>query len=153
MEPKKITTRSAFTIVGMAIRTRNEQNEIPEMWGAFDPRVGEIKNIVDPHVAYGISANMDEATGEFDYLAGFAVSDASDVPEGMVRWDVPEGTYAVFTCTLPTLGETFRQVYHTWLPQSGYGPGHGMDIELYGEGFDPQDPASEMAVYIPIQET
>jgi AraC family transcriptional regulator len=150
MEPK-IVERSAFTVVGMHYRGKNENNEIPQLWQAFGPRVPEIKNIAHEHVAYGISANMDESTGAFDYVAGFEVSSAQDLGEGMVRFEVPGGKYAVFATTLPGLGETFQYAYRTWLPQSGYQPTGGPDFEVYDEQFDPQDPNSVFDVYIPIQ--
>jgi predicted transcriptional regulator YdeE len=150
MEPR-IVERAAFTVVGLHYRGKNENNEIPQMWQAFGPRVGEIPHMAQPHVAYGISANMDESTGEFDYIAGFEVSGAEDLPEGMVRWDVPAGTYAVFSTTLPGIGETFRHAYHTWMPQAGYQSTGGPDFEVYDERFDPEDPDSEFDLYIPIK--
>ncbi len=150
MEPK-IVNRSAFTVVGMKYRGKNENNEIPQMWQALGPRVSEIKNISDDHVAYGISANMDSETGEFDYVAGFEVSSAEEVPAGMVRFEVPGGRYAVFSTTLPKIGETFQQAYHAWLPQSGYQPAGTAEFELYDEHFDPQDPDSKFDLYIPIK--
>jgi AraC family transcriptional regulator len=150
MEPR-IVDRPEFTVVGMHVRGKNETNEIPRMWQDLGPRVQEIKNMVPANAAYGISANMDPATGEFDYVAGFEVSLADDVPPGMVSWTVPAGTYAVFRCSLPTLGETFQHAYQTWIPQAGYQPVGGPDVEVYDEHFDPQDPNSEFDVYIPIQ--
>jgi AraC family transcriptional regulator len=149
MEPK-IVSRPGFTIVGMKYHGKNENNEIPQMWQAIGPRFGEIGSVADPHTAYGISANTDSETGEFDYLAGLKVSSAEEIPEGMVRWEIPEGTYAVLPCTLPTIGETFKYAYHTWLPQSGYEPTGGPEYELYGPEFDPQDPDSTFELYIPI---
>jgi AraC family transcriptional regulator len=150
MEPK-IVSRPAFTVVGVKYHGKNENNEIPQMWQALGPRFGEIQHISEAHTAYGISANMDQRTGEFDYIAGFRVSSTESIPEGMVHWEVPGGTYAVFTTTLPGLGTTFRHAYHTWLPQSGYQPTGGPDYEVYDEQFDPQNPESEFDVYIPIQ--
>jgi AraC family transcriptional regulator len=150
MEPR-IAKVEAFTVVGMRVHGKNENDEIPQMWQAFGARAKEIKHLVNPHVCYGICANMDESTGAFDYVVGIEVDNIADLPEGMVSWNVPEGTYAVFTCTLPTVGETFRHAYHTWLPQSGYQLTGGPDFELYDEHFDPQDPGSKMDVYIPIK--
>jgi AraC family transcriptional regulator len=150
MEPR-IVKREAFSVVGMHCRGRNQGGEIPEMWREFGPRVPEIKNIVEDSVAYGISDNMDPDTGEFDYVAGFEVSDAQEVPEGMVHWQVPGGRYAVFRTTLPNLGETFKYVYYEWLPKSGYEHRPGPDLELYEEAFDAKDPDSEFEVYVPIQ--
>jgi AraC family transcriptional regulator len=150
MEIKTIK-RSGFTVVGMLYRGRNENNEIPQMWQAFGPRISEIKSMVDQASAYGISANMDMETGEFDYIAGFEVSSAEDVPQGMVAFNVPGGEYAVFTTTLPKIGETFDNAHDTWLPQAGHQPTGDHEFELYDERFDPQDPDSEFDLYIPIK--
>jgi len=150
MEPK-IATRPAFTIVGMLYRGKNEKGEIPQMWDEFISRADEIKRKVNPHVAYGVIDNFDMRSGEFDYVAGFEVESIADIPEGMVSWEVPEGTYAVFTCTLPTLMEAFQYAYKTWLPQSGYSRADGPEFELYDENFDPEDESSEMYIYIPIK--
>ena len=150
MEPK-IVKRAAFTVVGMKYHGKNENNEIPQLWGEFGPRMGEIKQMANRHVAYGVCDNFDESSSEFDYIAGFEVASTAEIPEGMVSWDIPEGKYAVFTCTLPTLGETYQHASHTWLPQSGYQRALGPELELYDESFDPRDPSSEMEVYIPIK--
>jgi AraC family transcriptional regulator len=150
MEPK-IVAREAFTVVGMKYHGKNENNEIPQLWDKFGPRAEEIKHIVDPHVAYGVCGNFDDSSHEFDYVAGFEVDSTTEIPEGMVSWDVPAGKYAVFTCTLPTLGETYQHAYHTWLPQSGYQRAPGPEFELYDESFDPEDPSSKMDAYIPLK--
>lgn len=150
MEPK-IVTRPGFTVVGMLYHGKNEKGEIPQMWGQFIPRVDEIKHKVNPHVAYGVIGNFDESSGEFDYVAGLEVESIAGIPEGMVSWEVPEQTYAVFTCTLPTLMEAFQHAYKTWLPQSGYSRAGGPEFELYDENFDPEDESSEMYIYIPIE--
>ena len=150
MEPK-IVSRPAFTVVGMKYRGKNENNEIPQMWQELGPRAEEIKDMVGPQVAYGISANMDMVTGEFDYTAGFEVSSAEAMPEGMVSFEVPGGKYAVFTTTLPKISETFHNAYGTWLPQAGYAPKGGPEFELYDERFDPRDPSSTFDLYIPIK--
>jgi predicted transcriptional regulator YdeE len=111
----KIVERAAFTVVGLHYRGKNENNEIPLMWQVSGPRIQEIKDIVDRTVAYGVSADMDQSTGEFTYIAGFEVSSAENAPKGMVAFEVPGGRYAVFTTTLPQLGETFHNAFETWL--------------------------------------
>ena len=110
MEPK-IVSKPAFTVVGMKYRGKNENGEIPQMWGAFMSRAVEVLNKADPHVCYGVCGNMD-ASGAFDYVAGFEVSSDAEVPDGMVSWAIPESKYAVFTCTLPTLGQAFEYAQH-----------------------------------------
>ena len=148
MEPK-IVSKPAFTVVGMQVRGKNENGEIPQMWGAFMPRAVEIRHKANPDVCYGVCGNMD-ASGEFDYLAGFEVSSAADIPEGMASWALPESKYAVFTCTLPTIGQAFEYAHKTWLPQSGYQPAPSPEFELYDDCFNPQDESSELYIYIPI---
>ncbi len=149
MEPK-IVSKPAFTIVGVKVRGRNENNEIPQLWDAFGPRMGEIKHMVDKHACYGVCANADHETHEFDYFAAFEVDSTVDMPEGMVSFEVPAATYAVFRTTLPDVGKTFDHAYQTWLPQSGYKPTGGPDLELYDEEFDPRDPESTFAIFVPI---
>lgn len=147
----KIVEKPEFTVVGLKYRGKNEQGEIPRLWQDLGPRTGEIENMVSATAAYGISANMDRETGEFDYVAGYEVSSAEKVPEGMVAFPVPGGKYAVFATTLPKIGETFDKAYHTWLPQAGRQPRGGPEFELYDERFDPQDPDSEFDLYIPVE--
>jgi AraC family transcriptional regulator len=147
----KIVEKAGFAVVGLKYRGKNENYEIPQVWQALGPRTGEIENLADHTAAYGISADVDHSAGEFSYIAGFEVSNAEDVPEGMVAFEVPAGKYAVFRTTLPKIGETFQNAYHTWLPQAGHQPSGGPEFELYDEQFDPQDPKSEFDLYIPIQ--
>jgi AraC family transcriptional regulator len=150
MEPR-IVDMEAFTVVGLVYRGKNENNEIPQMWQGFGARAQEIKHVRNHSVCYGISANMDEATHEFDYCAGFEVSSVEEIPAGMASFTVPAGTYAVFSTTLPKIGETFMYAYRTWLPQSKYQPTGGPEFELYDEAFDPADPESKFDLYIPIR--
>jgi AraC family transcriptional regulator len=113
--------------------------------------MGSLNNVVNPDVCYGVCANYDQTSHEFDYLAAMEVNSADDIPKGMECLDVPEATYAVFTCTLPTIGEIYAYIYATWLPQSGHRRTGGPEFELYDERFSPEDPSSEMEIYIPIE--
>ncbi|KPL00920.1 MAG: hypothetical protein AMJ91_02615 [candidate division Zixibacteria bacterium SM23_73_3] len=149
MEPK-IVTRPAFTVVGMKYRGKNEKNEIPQLWEKFMSRAGEIKRRANAF-GYGVTDNYDEKTGEFDYLAGLEVQDASDVPEGMESWQVPDQTYAAFPCNLKNIREAFQQIYQQWLPQSGYQRADGPDFEFYDENFKPDQDKLDMFIYIPVK--
>lgn len=147
----KIIERSAFTVVGMKVRSKNENNEIPQAWQALELREDEVEhNRVDNTRGYGICANMDMDSGVFDYVAGFEVRSAEGAPAGMVAFEVPGGRYAVFTTTLPKIGETLQNAHRTWLPQAGHRPTGGPQFELYDE-FDTEDPNSAFDLHIPIQ--
>jgi predicted transcriptional regulator YdeE len=150
MDPK-IVKKPAFTVVGLKCRGKNEHGEIPQLWGTFMSREGELQQIRDKSVCYGVMDNYDEASGDFDYVAAFEVEPAAGVPEGMVRWEVPAAKYAVVPCTLPTITQAFDQVYKAWLPASGYKRAPTPDFEVYDEQFDPNDPSSPMYIYIPIE--
>jgi AraC family transcriptional regulator len=95
--------------------------------------------------------DYDESSGEFDYLAAMEVESVATIPEGMMSLEVPEQTYAILTCTLPTIRQAFDHIYHTWLPQSGYQRAPGPEFEYYDERFDIRNPDSEMDLYIPVQ--
>ena len=51
--------RPAFTVVGMKARHRNEQNDVPALWGSFVPRQGEITPRADQLASYGVMDNCD----------------------------------------------------------------------------------------------
>jgi AraC family transcriptional regulator len=146
----KIVKREAFTVVGFLHIGKNDNNEIPQMWQALGGRFAEIRHISKPDIAYGVCDNFNEESGTFDYAAGTEVDRAADLPKGMVSWEVPAATYAVFTCTLRTLGETHEGIHSAWLPESGFERAPGPEFELYDEDFDPRDPDSRMDIHIPI---
>ncbi len=146
MEPK-IVTKPAFTAVGLMYFGKNENNEIPQVWGKLNPRHEEIKHRAGP--AYGICGDLED-DGRFHYLAGFEVTEAVDLPADMEKWDVPEQQYAVFPCSLKTIHETYQYIFETWLPQSGYTRDDGPDFEFYGEEFD-MATGEGMAIYLPVK--
>lgn len=149
MEPRFVSL-PAFTLVGMMMRVK-PQGKVPgQLWDEFGPRMGEIRHMAGPDIAYGLTNNMNMGSGEFDYMAGVQVSSPDDIPDGMVSFSVPAQHYAVFPCTIPTLREVFDHIYGVWLPASGYARTSGPELELYGETFDPRDPAALFEVYIPV---
>ena len=148
---ERITSKPAFTVVGLKYHGKNENEEIPQLWQKMGPRFSEITDVLDEEVCYGVCHNLDEGTGEFDYLAVLEVSGDGEVPDGMVRWEIPEQTYAVFECTLPTIGQTFDYIHKTWFPQSNYKRAPGPELERYDEDFDPNNPSSVMQVWIPVE--
>ena len=149
MEPK-IVTKPAFTVVGMLYHGKNENNEIPQLWGEFMTRAQEIRQVATPHLGYGVCGDLDDSD-EFNYLAGFGVTGVDKIPAGMSSWEVPEQTYAVFPCTLKSIHQAYQYAFQTWLPQSGYQRAEGPDFELYDEDFDDKAQDPELTIYIPIK--
>lgn len=144
----KIVTLPAFQAVGLLYHGKNQNNEIAGLWREFNPRMKEIEHCTSG--AYGLCEPMDP-TGNFRYLAAMGVSDATHIPEGMQVWQAPEQMYAVFPCTLPSLGETYRYAFETWIPGSEYQYNGSYDFELYDEDFDAEKQDSPMFVYVPVE--
>lgn len=142
--------RPAFTVVGMRKRTQSASPEIPQLWQQFMRRSGDIEHKVHPDVVYGVMDNFNQETGRFDYIAACEVERAADVPSGMVCRVVPEQLYAIFTCTLPTIGFVYEQIDREWLPAAGYQRTYGPEFELYDEHFDLGNTHSATYLYIPV---
>jgi predicted transcriptional regulator YdeE/DNA-binding transcriptional MerR regulator len=148
----KLKSKPAFTVVGMKYHGKNENNEIPQMWGEMSPRWEDIPERVNPHDTYGVCGNLEE-DGSFSYVAGVEVSSTENTPIGMKSWEVPASLYAIFPCTLKTIGETYKYAFETWLPSSIYDHHPAPDFEFYDETFKPEDPESLLYIYIPIQKS
>ena len=151
-EPK-IVSREGFVIVGKLYRGDNANQEIPMLWQEYGPQMGGVPHVVNRYITYGMMDHFDEQTKVFDYVAGQEVLQVEDLPESLVSWEIPAKTYAVVTCTLPTLMQAYDFLYKEWLPTSGYKRAPGAEFELYDEHFDPQQPHSAMDLYIPVEKT
>ena len=84
MEPR-ILSRPAFTVAGLVHRGTVDGEKIGALWGRYFQRMGEVQQVVEPNVAYGVMANYDEASGEFDYIAACQVASREDLPAGFRR--------------------------------------------------------------------
>jgi len=152
MEPT-IVKKPAFLVVGTPYFGKNEHGEIPQMWNVFNSRYGEIKDVSDPSVCYGICSAMD-STGAFEYVAAAPVLKVDDLPEGMVVRMVSQQEYAVFVHAgaLDTLHQTYDSIYKGWLPNSVYEFVSGAhDFELYDQDFKIGDPDSKLYIYVPVR--
>ena len=156
MEPK-IVSKPAFKSIGLSYVGKNEQGEIPQMWGTFNARAGELfAQSTNKSCCYGLCFTRPEELkeGEFEYVAAFEVADDLNIPEGMVYREVPAHKFAVFTHKgkLDTLGKTYQYIYETWLPQSGLEVHPDkFDMELYDERFIPDSDESEFDILVAIQ--
>ena len=132
--PFRIEKKGSFRVVGYGVRTSNQRGQgrtvIPRHWSSFKadgyekalwPRAKK-----EPHGLFGINIYNTEADGEF------------------TSYEVPARTWAVFPCTLETIGKTEAQAITKWLPKFQYKPlnrgyitgrmkSNAPDIEYYGE--------------------
>jgi AraC family transcriptional regulator len=157
MEPR-IVIKPAFTVVGLPFAGQvshapyeggNENNEIGDVWDRLPARTAEIKNINGP--AVGLCFGMPNDREPW-YIAGREVERAEDVPDDMMSMTVPAHKYAVFTCTLGTLGETYRYITEEWEPRTGDQHADAPDFEYYDGKLAPNEPENmELSVYWPIK--
>ena len=55
-----------------------------------------------------------------EFVAGRPARDGIDVPADLAVREIPPATYAVFECTMATIGATWEATYGDWLPNSAY---------------------------------
>ncbi len=157
MEPQ-IVTKPAFTVVGLPFtgfissapyEGGNENNEIGKVWDEVNRRYSEIKHICGP--GYGLCFGMPNEREPW-YIAGFEVSRADETPAGMISMTVREQKYAVFPCTLGTIGATYRHITEEWQPQTGHHHDDAPDFEYYEEEPGSGDPKEmKLSIYWPIK--
>ncbi len=152
MEPK-IISKPAFMVVGMKYAGKNENQEISQMWGLFNPRAQEIKNVVWGKT-YGVSSMVEGLEkGVSEYVAGLEVSRIEDLPREMVAVMVPQQRYAVFEHrgSLESLRDTYNYIHQLWLPKLGYRHGNGPELEVYDDKFKAFSPNSLFYIYVPVE--
>jgi AraC family transcriptional regulator len=103
-------------------------------------------------VIYGRPEAQRAHPDELQYIASVPVSSTAEVPSGLVARTVAAGTFAVFIHRGPIqgIGETVREIYRIWLPQSGYRHAGIADVELYDERFHCDRETSEMEYWVSV---
>ncbi|HEY4384423.1 MAG TPA: AraC family transcriptional regulator [Ktedonobacteraceae bacterium] len=161
MEPQ-IVTKLAFKVAGYELKTtcRDGKNfqEIPAFWGNMTAeRFATLHNKLHSvgEAELGLCFQTDPANGDMSYVISVEVSDFNGVPADLFTAEMPETVYAIFT-TSATDGDrdisqaiqgTWRYIYETWLPGSGYEFAEGKaDFELY----PCNDKGEKVKIYIPI---
>jgi AraC family transcriptional regulator len=143
----KTVERPAQTVVGLQIRTKPMSPEIPALWPKFVARIDEIANSAEPRVSYGV---MQHEAGTLEYAAAVSVTSSAQIPAGMTAITLPAGTYAEFSYPISGLGKGFGEIHNQAIPASKYRQAPGPFFERYDEKFDPRDPQSAVAIYIPV---
>ena len=150
----KLLTKPAMVVVGMRYQGKNANNEIAGLWSQFNARAHEIKHIL-PEAAYGVCIMVEGMPeGEFEYIAGYAVHQIDQLPDGMVVRIIPAYTYAVFAHRggFEGLKKTYHNIYQVWLPEMGFTPIHRLDMEVYTDEFKDFAEDSVFYIYVPVKE-
>jgi len=139
-----------ITVVGLEY-TGPDPTGVAEVWTGLFERMDEIPGAAITDPGYGILLDIDEMSGQFTYMAGVQADLEGAPPEGMRELTLPAGEYAVFTFEFAILMDVVDYIYQTWLPESGYSYGPGLDYEYYPTDFDPSDEHSQMQIYVSVE--
>jgi predicted transcriptional regulator YdeE len=111
--------RDAFWVLGIQERANPMQMDYTAFWGRFMAREPELRSLVTGPDGYGVYFPTGEE-GLVDVFGGLPVPPGTEALEGMVVREVPGGHYAVFECTMQTIGATWQAIYGEWAPTSGH---------------------------------
>jgi AraC family transcriptional regulator len=137
-----------------------EENEIGILWKRFMDysyrNKGLIKISKDPQVAYEIHIyNEDTITkGFFDIFVGFETEKVEGIPLELLVRVLPPTKYAVFTIQgKAIISDWSRDIYHEWLPKSGYEGSYKYMFQYYDKRFKGLNriEESEIDLYIPVK--
>jgi AraC family transcriptional regulator len=141
-EPTIVVRQEPLFAVGPTMRTSAKTvfRDVPRLLARYldhKKRFG-IPNLKEPWAFIARGDGFDPATVSWDYTAGDAVTVQDPVPEGMVAFGMPAGTYAVFRVRPKlrfllgwAIAATKRHAIQEWFPRSGY--------ELAGADFEYND--------------
>lgn len=146
------TIVAQFYIVGLAIRTTNEQGQsatdIPKLWEQFFSRniMGEIPNRIDDTL-YCVYTNYEkDHTTPYTTILGCKVDNVDHVPDGLTSKLIEGGSYTVFTAKGKIAdGIVFREWINIW--NGDMERAYTSDFEVYGpKAQNPNDAAIDIFV-------
>ncbi|XZF13853.1 GyrI-like domain-containing protein [Chitinophagaceae bacterium MMS25-I14] len=149
------TSVAPFYIVGLAIRTTNENGQaatdIPQLWNKFlsENIMGHISNKTDDAI-YCIYTDYElDYTKPYTTLLGCKVSGIDDLPEGLTGRAFTGGEYTLFTAKGRLAdGIVYKEWINIWntdLPRA-----YTADFEIYGAAAQNPDEAT-VDIFIAVQ--
>ena len=151
--PPRLVERPAIHLVGVRhVFTPATMAEIPALWGRFVPRLDEIEDQTCD-VTYGVCQEAVNGPGTFAYTAAVEVDAPGEVPDGMVGFTIPAGTWAVFTHEghISKISETFDAISKTGLSAAALERAANVDLEVYDDRFDPATGMGAVDIYVSVR--
>jgi AraC family transcriptional regulator len=150
-----VARKDAFVVAGLSERISKDNTQVI---GALWPKLMRhvpFEGQKGP-VGYGLCYGSDMAEGSFNYMAAVEIAPGKKPPADLTLMQVPAQTYAVFRITLaagpihPQMREAMEHIFSEALPNSGLKPTGGIDLEVYGERFNPEKAGSVLDFYMPV---
>jgi len=151
MEKQQVT---AFKIVGIAVRTTNENQQaaidIPALWGKFmaEKVLERIPNKVDSTIYCVYTDYEKDHTKPYTTILGCKVNSGEIIPEGMVLKEISTGDYHHQTVKGNLMQgaviEAWMKIWNSDIPRI-----YSADFEIYSA--NAQDPENgEMEIYLAV---
>jgi len=160
-EPQIVDLPSPILIVGMSVETTLKRiyRDVPALGRQFKALKQQhpIANRQEPWALAAVSRGYDPATGAMTYVLGDVVTRVTSVPAGMLVFEIPAITYAIFPVRPKNrlawgmaIANAKGYAYTAWMPTSGYEPAGVIDdFEYHDErSRDPRRPAIDLYVAI-----
>jgi len=150
----KQVNKGGFNVIGISVRTTNENGKAAEdigaLWGRFATEniASKIPNIIDETV-YAVYTDYEgDYTKPYTAIVGFKVADLDSIPNGMEGKSVDGATYNKFIAkgdlTGPAIIEQWEKIWKMNLNRK-----YTSDFETYGEkAADPTN--GEAEIYIAV---
>jgi AraC family transcriptional regulator len=144
----KIVTREAFKVMGVVEHFASAGESFGPLWQAYLSFHEQIEPLSAGVGHYGVYLGPDHSQ-PIDYLAGMAVREDADAPEGVAVREVPAATYAVFECSFQRLGPTYGYVWDEWLPSSSYAQDTSrLGFDYFAPGTESAE--SQVEIWFPV---
>jgi len=162
MTQTKTVDQKRFTVIGISARTNNAREAagngvIAKQWDQFykEGIPDKIPNKVDANTYVVYSDYASDRNGDYSYLIGAKVNDASAVPSGLVARAISAGKYTVVTSERGPIPKIVVEAWQRiWgLEDQGQLGGkriYKTDFEVYDQrARDPQD--SLIDIYVGVK--
>jgi AraC family transcriptional regulator len=151
LDPPRLVAEDRIRAVGLsATHSFATTIEIPAQWQRFMELYSAIPDKLD-RIPIGITQISDD-NGEFSYTCAAEVSRFGDLPEGLIKLDLPPRTYAVFEHKghASRIFETYEAIWNHAM--EGRKVADAPVIERHNETFDPTTGEGGLTLWIPLAE-
>lgn len=155
-EAPKLVTLPQTHLVGMNATMSRSDDQTPDLWRSFMPRRKEIdhrtnQNFISMQIYPGGPSQISDPQATFTKWAAVEVAPSGDTPQGMQRYELGGGLYAVFHHQGPATDlSTIMFIFQTWLPASDYRLDDREHFEVLPESYQPLDPNAFEDIWIPV---
>lgn len=160
-EPKIVTLDKPIKVAGLSTRTDTKSifKDVSRILSEYinNKQKYGLPNQKKPWEFISLSKNFADKRKAWDYFTGNVVTDTSGIPSVFKSFQVPAGTYAVFSVRPKhkfllgfTIGQTKRYIDKQWLKKSAY-EFAGYEFEYKNEKMFEENPCY-IDLYIAVKE-